>query len=134
MNKKCKSLLLVCCLFLFLCGCAPEITEGEIYKREYREARTVVQLLPLVTSNGKTTTTVLVPWMVHYPERYVVHIKSFINDEWQTEDFYVSREVYDSVKIGDMFCYDSERGDLNNEPYTKERKKDEENGGAGNDR
>lgn len=28
---------------------------------------------------------------------------------WQTEDFYVSPEVYDAVQIGDIFDYDKQR-------------------------
>lgn len=51
-------------------------------------------------------------------------IKAYQDKEWKTEDFYVSKEVYESINIGDMFLYDEERGDLQDEPYTKERKED----------
>lgn len=125
MEKKTLSILLVAIILLSLCGCAPKITEGEIYDKEYREAFTTVQLFPLVVSNGKTSTTRLIPYVMYYPERYVIHIKAYKDEKWQTEDFYVSRDVYETAKIGDMFCYDSERGDLDDEPYTKERKNDE---------
>lgn len=37
-------------------------------------------------------------------------------------DFYVSKEIYDAVNIGDMFFFDEERGDLEEEPYKRERK------------
>ena len=66
----------------------------------------------------------MIPYFVHYPDRYVIFIKTYKDEEWKTEDFYVSKEVYDSIKIGDMFLYDEERGDLQDEPYTKERKED----------
>ena len=114
------------CIFLVvsLCGCSNVITEGEVYEKEYREAHTTVMMLPLVISNGKTTKTTMIPFLVHYPDRYVIFIKAYQDEEWKTEDFYVSKEVYDSINIGDMFLYDEERGDLQDEPYTKERKED----------
>jgi hypothetical protein len=108
-----------------LCGCSDKITEGEVYEKEYREATTTMSVFPLVISNGKTTTTTMIPYFIHYPERYVIHIKAFVDAEWVTEDFYVSKEVYDSVNIGDMFAFDEERGDLKDEPYTKERAENE---------
>ena len=121
-----KVICLVACVILILplCGCSNTIIEGEVYKKEYREAHTTVMMLPLVISNGKTTTTTLMPYFVHYPDRYVVFIKAYQDSEWKTEDFYVSKEVYDSISIGNMFLYDEGRGDLQDEPYTKEQKPD----------
>ena len=122
--KKVIGALICLLLVVSLCGCSNEITEGEVYEKEYREAHTTVMMLPLVISNGKTTKTTMIPFLVHYPDRYVIFIKAYQDEEWKTEDFYVSKEVYDSIKIGDMFLYDEERGDLQDEPYTKERKED----------
>lgn len=123
-----KRLIFTILLFslMLLCGCSSKITEGEVYEKEYREEFTTVMWLPLSISNGETVTTMMIPYIIHYPERYVIHIKAFINDEWLTEDFYVSKEVYDSINIGDMFLYDEERGDLQDEPYTKERQESED--------
>lgn len=81
-------------------------------------------ILPRIILNGKTTSTIMVPYFVDYPDRYVIFIKAYQDEEWKTEDFYVSKEVYESTNIGDMFLYDEERGDLQDEPYTKERKED----------
>lgn len=118
-----KIILLALCLIMLLslCGCSDKITEGEVYEKEYREAHTSLMMLPLVMSNGKTTTTTIVPYIVYYPDRYVIHIRAFVDNEWVTEDFYVSEEVYNSINIGDMFVFDEDRGDLTEEPYTKER-------------
>lgn len=116
----CLGLVLVMCLAVF-CSCGNKITEGEVYEKEHREAFTTVSVLPLVISNGKSTTTIMVPYVIHYPDRYVIHIKDFQGEEWVTEDFYVSKDVYDTINVGDMFEYDEERGDLQDEPYTKER-------------
>ena len=122
--KKVIGALICILLVVSLCGCSHAITEGEVYKKEYREAHTQVMFLPLIISNGKTKSTKMIPYLVHYPDRYVIFIKAYQDKEWKTEDFYVSKEVYDSIKIGDMFLYDEERGDLQDEPYTKERKED----------
>ena len=121
-----KLIVALICLLLVasLCGCSNTITEGEVYEKEYREEYTTVMMLPLVISNGKTTSTIMVPYFIRYPDRYVIFIKAYQDDEWKTEDFYVSKEVYDSINIGDMFLYDEERGDLQDETYTKERKED----------
>lgn len=101
---------------------SPKITEGEIYEKEYRKSYTTTQIFPLVTSDGKTATTTMIPYNVYYPERYVIYIKVFKNNKWITEDYFVTQEVYDNTNIGDMFSYDKKRGDLENEPYTIERK------------
>lgn len=116
---------LICILLVVsLCGCSNAITESEVYEKEYREAHTQVIVFPLIISNGKTSSTIMIPYFVHYPDRYVIFIKAYQDEEWKTEDFYVSKEVYDSINVGDMFLYDEERGDLQDEPYTKERKED----------
>lgn len=120
--KKIIGALICLLLVVSLCGCSNVITEGEVYKKEYREEYTTVIMLPLVISNGKSSTTTMIPYIVRYPDRYVIFVKAYQDEEWKTEDFYVSKEVYDSINVGDMFLYDEERGDLQDEPYTKERK------------
>ena len=120
--KKVFSILVILGFLLSLGGCSDEITEGEVCDKEYKEEYTAVMMLPPVTSNGKTSSTRLIPYFVHYPDRYIIYIKAYQDEEWKTEDFYVSKAVYDATDIGDMFCYDDERGDLKEEPYEKERK------------
>ena len=119
MKKICIAILLV--FVLFLSACSPKITSGEVYDKEYREDFVTVSFYPVVTYNGKTLTTTIVPYTVYYPERWVIFIKSFEDGEWITEDFYVSETMYNSINIGDMFEYDENRGDLTDEPYTKEK-------------
>ena len=117
------ALLLLAILFSF-CGCGNMITHGEVYEKEHREAFTTVMMLPLTIYTGKTSTTTIIPYVVHYPERYVILIKDFDGENWVTEDFYVIKEVFDQIHIGDMFEYNKSRGDLTNEPYTKTKKTD----------
>lgn len=119
MNKICIAILIV--FVLFLSACSPKITSGEVYDKEHRDAFVTVSVYPVVTYNGKTSTTTMVPYTVYYPERWVIFIKSFEDGEWITEDFYVAEAVYNSINIGDMFEYDENRGDLTDEPHTKEK-------------
>ena len=81
-------------------------------------------MLPLVISTGKTTTTTIIPYTIYYPERYAIYIKAFDGEQWITEDFYVVKDVFDQISVGNMFEYDESRGDLTDEPYTKEKKVD----------
>ena len=113
--------IFVLILIFLLSACSPKITSGEVYDKEHRDAFVTVSMYPVVTYNGKTSTTTMVPYTVYYPERWVIFIKSFEDGEWLTEDFYVSETVYNSINIGDMFEYDENRGDLTDEPYTKEK-------------
>ncbi len=118
-----KNLLVLCLIStILLSSCGETVIEGEVYHKEFRTAHTTVIMLPLTISNGKTSTTMLMPYTVCYPDRYVIHIKAYQDEEWKTEDFYVSESVYAEIQVGDMFKYDKDRGDLQEEPYTKERK------------
>ena len=119
--KKRIVLVILSTILLFFCGCSSKITHGEVCGKQHRASTTKVIRFPLIISNGKTTTTIMIPYVVRYPDRYVIIIRSFEDDEWVTEDFYVSKEVYDQINIGDMFEYDESRGDLADEPYTKEK-------------
>lgn len=114
-------ILVVSILLITLCSCDDAITEGEVYEKEYKDDFTTVMSYPVVISNGKTVSTIIVPYTVHYPERYVIRIRDYIDDQWVTEDFYVEKEVYDSINVGDIFKFDKDRGDLKDEPYTKEK-------------
>lgn len=51
----------------------------------------------------------------------MIYIKAFDGENWQTEDFFVPAEVYNALQIGDAFVYDESRGDMDGEPYTKEK-------------
>ena len=94
---------------VLLGGCASRITSGEVYRKEFLPEHTYVTMMLVVTFNGKTTSKTLVPRIIHENERYVIYIKAFDGEKWQTEDFYVSPEVYDAVQIGDIFDYDKQR-------------------------
>ncbi len=110
---------------LLISGCGNKLREGEVCGKEFREAYTTTRLMPLTISNGKTTTTTLIPYIVRYPDRWSVTIKAYNEDnrEWETATYWVAKEVFDAVNIGEQFEYDAETC-LDDEPYTRERKAD----------
>ena len=119
-----KTLVLVLTLVMYLgllTGCGHKLTEGEVYEKEFKEARTQVMMIPIVISNGKSSTTRLIPYMYHYPDRWIVRIRDPNGDgTYVTDEYYTTKEVYDSLDIGDTFCFDPNR-DFENEPYTREQ-------------
>lgn len=115
----------ICCIALFLAGCGNKVTEGDVYKKEFRPARTETVILPTSIYNGKTTTIINIPYVIDYPDRYVVYIKKYNDEkkEFETENYFVSKEIYDGINIGDYFIFDSSFG-TDDEPYTKTKKQD----------
>jgi len=109
---------------LLLSGCGNELKQGEVYEKEFKPAYDQLMFIPVVISNGKTCMTILTPYFYHYPDRYVIRIKSFKDNEWLTNEIYVSKNVYDSIVLGSEFEYVEGR-DLLNEPYTREKKEKE---------
>ena len=107
--KKIALFLSIILVFGLLVSCSKLINEGDIYEKEFKPEYTTVSVLPMTISNGKTVTTIMVPYTIHYPDRWVIYIKA-----------YVSKEVYDSVNIGDRFVFDESMG-TRSEPYTKTR-------------
>lgn len=121
--KKLKIFILIGIMtlgLLVLTGCSQEISDGEVYDKEFKEAHTEVRIIPITMYNGKTTTTTIIPYTYYYPDRYIIYIKKFEDNEWKTADYYVTKEIYETINIGDQFEYVEGR-DLADEPYTREK-------------
>jgi len=123
-KRRCFSLLLVLTVLL-ISACGNKIREGEVSGKEFKEAYTTTSIMPQIISNGKTTTTIIVPYTIHYPDRWSVTIKAYNEDdrEWETATYWVTKKVFDAVNIGDQFKYDAEIC-LEDESYTREKKAD----------
>lgn len=122
--KHIKKLILVGVLLLalLLCSCETEITEGEIYEKEFKAEDT--QLIPITTFiyTGKTSIPVTTFYNRHYPDRYIVRIRQYSEEKntFLYNEYYVDKETFDKVNIGDWFIFD-EAFCLENEPYTQEK-------------
>ena len=100
--KKLRIIALMCIILLcalLLTGCSQKITDGEVYKKEFKEAHTEIRIMPIVTTNGKTTHTIMMPFTYSYPDRYIVYIKKFEDNEWKTANYYVTKEIYENIRI-----------------------------------
>ncbi len=107
-------------LKVLLSGSETRLTEGEVYDKSFTAAHSQTLMLPMVHSNGETTYTTMMPYIRNYPDTYSISIRDFQDGEWITETYYVSKEVYNDVEIGDIFKYEVGR-DLEEAPYTQER-------------
>lgn len=105
-----KIIMLLSLLFIVITtsSCSKNITEGEVFNTEYKAAHTDLMWVPIVYSDGKTSYTTMMPVYRHYPDTWIIYIKSYDEDKqkWLTEDYYVSKNVYDEIHIGDWFIYD----------------------------
>lgn len=122
--ENCKMIVAVV-LFLIvttLSGCGHRLTEGEVYDKKFIAAHTQALLLPMTIYNGKTSTTVLVPYTYYYPDTWTISIKDFQDGKWIYAEYCVPEEVYTSAEIGSIFRYEKDR-DLTEPPYTRERGK-----------
>lgn len=120
--KKIILIVIILLIAVLLVGCSQEISDGEVYNKEFKEAHTQIVMIPTTMYNGKTSTTIMIPYTYYYPDRYIIYIKKFEDNEWKTADYYVTKEIYETINIGDQFEYVEGR-DLTDEPYTREKAK-----------
>ena len=121
--KKSKFMILVLIFTItFLCSCSNKITQGEVIDKHYSPAYDQTLIIPFSISNGKTSTTVFIPYIYHYSDKYEITIQAWNekNNEMQTASYRVTKDVYENIDIGSEFLYDE-----NMEPkypeYTRER-------------
>lgn len=94
---------------LSLAGCSNDKPcEGEVIKKEFLQAHTVVQAQPTVIYNGSSFTTILIPYTYYYPDRWKLTVKWYEEEEEHEREIYVTKECYEAVNLGDWFIYDSE--------------------------
>jgi len=101
-----------------MCACSLQITEGEIVSKEFKPEYSHLQMMPVYV--GKNIQ--LIPIWHHYPDRWCITISAYSDKKEVRETFYVHKEVYESVEIGDWFVFDSGKG-TTKEPVRKERSK-----------
>lgn len=116
----CVGVILLIVAVIAMALAPPTITEGEVYKKEFRTEITSVSFMPMTTTVGKTTITTLIPYSYRYPNRWVIFIRAWSEDEqtYLTEDFFVDENHYNQINIGDWITFADGEGS-NNEPYTR---------------
>ena len=62
---------------LLLSGCRGKMAEGEIYSKRFIPAHADTMLIPTIYSNGKTYYTILMPYVMTYPDAYEIKIRNY---------------------------------------------------------
>ena len=91
--------LLVC---VILTGCN-HLEEGTVVNKHYEPMEQNLIVMPLIISNGKTTTTMMIPYFITDNEDYVLHIKGIYKGEEVIEQVYTSKEYYEQMQNGDRW-------------------------------
>jgi hypothetical protein len=92
-----------------------------VIDKHYEPKRTSLRMIPMVRSNGKTTTTILLPYYITDNEDYVLHVKGSYKGEEIKEKVYVTKECYNSLQNGDLWLKTENCSfrDINNERRRK---------------
>lgn len=116
-------MVLVIIMVLMLVGCN-NLTEGEVYEKEFKAAESKPVSTTTMIWTGKIAVPITRTYMRHYPDRYIVRIRVYDYESHESKygEYYVSKECYDSINIGDWFVYD-EDAHLDSEPYIQENTK-----------
>lgn len=112
-SPSCVLVMLCCILCLTSCN---KLKEGYVVEKWYEPTRTYVTLMPLVISNGKSTTTIMMPYVITDYEDWCIKIKGKYKDEERIETIYISQQQYDCMSIGDYLKLtdDCSKSDDNN--------------------
>ncbi len=95
-------------LSVVLSGCGNKITEGIVYEKGFVPAHTETTLMPIMSSNGKTTTTILIPKTDSIPDKWYISIRSQEADEngkYQKAKYEVAEETFNQYKVGDFYSH-----------------------------
>lgn len=104
--KRQKVFFLIVILSVILCGCGNKIEKGVVYDKEFVPAYTETVLIPIVSTNGKTTTTTLIPVTNSISEKWYISIQSQgEGEEYQKARYEVSEEIFNQYEVGDFYSH-----------------------------
>lgn len=112
-----KYILCISILLFFLTSCNEndKISEGTVFKKEYKSASTELKRITRtrvrVRRSSSTTITTNSHQKVSYPNRWIVYVHSA--DAKDSTCFFVRKEVYDTIEVGSWFVFDTVKGTLN---------------------
>jgi hypothetical protein len=82
------------------------LTEGDIVSKNIEAERSYTSILPLYIQSGKVRTMIMVPYIIHDDEDYVVQITGDYKGEKRTETLYLTKEKYQCVVVGGHLTID----------------------------
>lgn len=100
-----------------------ELQEGSVYNKTHKLPWVQFVTIPLIISSGKTNVIIPTQYVYYHPEQWIISIEDYDekNKEFKTNCFFVYKEVYNQVKIGDRFKFDKSKG-FDKEPIIKTKK------------
>ena len=105
-------------------SCTPKRFEGEVTKKEFKVAHTMMLLLPILVPNGNGGfNTIMTPHFYHYPDRWCVTVRSTDTDKKENPkiyEAYLSESNFNEISVGDWIVFDAGTMSLD-EPCKKER-------------
>lgn len=108
--KNIKTAFLLGIVLFILSGCGNKITSGKVYEKEFIPAHEETQLMPIISSNGKTTKTILIPQTRNVPDKWYIKIQSEKPDEdgkYQKETYCVSEDIFNQYEVGDFYSHEN---------------------------
>lgn len=121
MCRRIKRASYIIALLILMSGCTQKISRGEVIEKEFVPAHTSMMIIPVVRTNGKTTSTTMIPYVYYYADRYTIKIAGYDKDgEHCSAAYRVTKEVFDAVELGAEFEYVKEMKPDYPE-YTRER-------------
>lgn len=106
--KKFIALVFATLLTIGLTSCSEVITSGEVVDKTFKPAYSQLLFVPMTVSNGKTISTVMMPFTYNYPDTYRITIQKYDkeNSEMLEATYRVTKEIYFSVELGTEFVYE----------------------------
>jgi predicted small lipoprotein YifL len=93
----------VAAVLIALSGCGKSLPpSGIVTAKQFEPAHTYVVMMPMTTSNGKTTTTTFIPVIISEPDRWVLTIEPYDKDGHPLEPkrALVTQATFDAAKLG----------------------------------
>lgn len=89
-------------LFLTMGGCSGPPPSGIVTSKRFIAAHTEIIMMPMTISDGKTTTTIMVPYTFFEPDRWTITVEPYddAGRPLPVRNVNVRKDVYDSCKLG----------------------------------
>lgn len=93
---------------------------GNVIERWYEPSRKYVVVLPMVISTGKSSSTILIPYIMYDNEDWCVKVKGIgSKGDTITRTYYVDKIAFDTLSVGKFICIDGACDEDNNNTKVK---------------
>lgn len=94
-------------LVLVLSWSCTELKSGCVVEKWNEPEHSYTTFIPMVTSTGKSSSVILIPYFIHDNADYCVRVEGVSNEgDTITQTFFVNALEYDTISVGDFVCID----------------------------